>query len=121
MKDFEVNLKDNLYKLWIRMSSGSYFPPPVKTIVIPKKGSGERYLGIPTVTDHIAQIMVIMHLEPHLDPHFDVDSYRYRPGKSAIQSVGQCRQRCWKRRWVLDVDIKGFFDFIDHKMLIKAV
>lgn len=121
MEDFEVKLKNNLYKLWNRMSSGSYFPPPVKTVAIPKKGGGERYLGIPTVADRIAQMVVTMHLEPHIDPHFDVDSYGYRPNKSALEAVGQCRQRCWKRQWVLDLDIKGFFDSIDHEMLIKAV
>lgn len=121
MEDFEVKLKDNLYNLWNRMSSGSYFPPPVKTVAIPKKGGGERYLGIPTVADRIAQMVVTMHLEPCVEPYFDADSYGYRPNKSALEAVGQCRQRCWKRQWVLDLDIKGFFDSIDHEMLIKAV
>lgn len=121
MEDFEVKLKDNLYKLWNRMSSGSYFPPPVKTVAIPKKGGGERYLGIPTITDRIAQMVVTMHLEPCFEQHFDADSYGYRPGKSAIEAVAQCRQRCWKRQWVIDMDIKGFFDNIDHELLMKAV
>lgn len=119
--DFEVKLKDNLYKLWNRMSSGSYFPPPVKTVAIPKKDGGQRYLGIPTVGDRIAQMVVTMHLEPHFEPRFDQDSYGYRPNKSAIDAVGQCRQRCWKRAWVIDLDIKGFFDNIDHELLILAL
>ncbi len=119
--DFEVKLKDNLYKLWNRMSSGSYFPPPVKTVAIPKKDGGQRYLGIPTVADRIAQMVVTMHLEPHFEPRFDQDSYGYRPNKSALDAVGQCRQRCWKRDWVIDLDIKGFFDNIDHELLILAL
>lgn len=119
--DFEVNLKDNLYKLWNRMSSGTYFPPPVKLVAIPKKGGGERYLGIPTVSDRIAQMVVKMHLEPCVDPRFDNDSYGYRPKKSAHDAVGLCRERCWKRDWVVDLDIKGFFDNIDHDLLVKAV
>jgi len=121
IKDFEVKLKDNLYKLWNRMSSGCYFPPPVKKVAIPKKSGGERYLGIPTVADRIAQMVVTMHLEPHVEPCFDRDSYGYRPNKSALDAVTICRQRCWKRKWVIDLDIKGFFDSIDHKLLLKAV
>jgi RNA-directed DNA polymerase len=119
--DFEVKLKDNLYKLWNRMSSGCYFPPPVRTVAIPKKTGGERYLGIPTVTDRIAQMVVKLHLEPFVDLYFDKDSYGYRPGKSAIDAIGQCRQHCWKHKWVIDLDIKGFFDNIDHELLLKAV
>ena len=122
MEDFEVKPKDNLYKLWNRMSSGSYFPPPVKTVAIPKKGGGERHLGIPTITDRIAQMVVTMHLEPCFEQHFDADSSDgYRPGKSALEAVAQCRQRCWKRQGVVDMNIKGFFDNIDHGLLIKAV
>ncbi len=121
IKDFEVNLKDNLYKLWNRMSSGSYFPPPVKRVAIPKKSGGVRYLGIPTVADRIAQMVVTMHLEPHVEPYFDNDSYGYRPKKSALDAVAVCRKRCWKRQWVIDLDIKGFFDNIDHELLLKAV
>jgi len=119
--DFEVKLKDNLYKLWNRMSSGSYFPPPMKTVAIRKKDGGQRYLGIPTVTDRIAQMVATMHLEPYFEPRFDQDSYGYRPNKSALDAVGQCRQRCWKREWVIDLDIKGFFDNIDHELLILAL
>ncbi len=103
------------------MSSGSYFPPPVKTVAIPKKDGGQRYLGIPTVTDRIAQMVATMHLEPYFEPRFDQDSYGYRPGKSALEAVAQCRQRCWKRAWVVDLDIKAFFDNIDHKLLILAL
>lgn len=119
--DFEIHLKDNLYKLWNRMSSGSYFPPPVKMVSIPKKSGGERHLGIPTVMDRIAQMLVKMHLEPCVEPSFDRDSYGYRPNKSAHDAVTVCRERCWKREWVIDLDIKGFFDNIDHDLLVKAV
>ena len=121
MTDFEVKLKDNLYKLWNRMSSGTYFPPPVRMVSIPKKSGGERHLGIPTVTDRIAQTVVLMQLEPLVDPHFDPDSYGYRPKKSAHDAISTCRERCWKRKWVVDLDIKGFFDNIDHALLVKAV
>ena len=94
--DFERNLKRNLYKLWNRMSSGSYFPPPVRTVKIPKANGGERQLGIPTVSDRIAQMVVKSRLEPKIDPLFHPDSYGYRPGKSALDAVGQARQRCWR-------------------------
>ena len=119
--DFEEGLKDNLYKIWNRMSSGSYFPPPVRTVKIPKAGGGERKLGIPTVSDRIAQMVVKLRLEPEVDPHFHPDSYGYRPGKSALEAVGQARQRCWRFDWVVDLDIKGFFDNIDHDLLMRAV
>jgi RNA-directed DNA polymerase len=121
ISDFEERLKDNLYKIWNRMSSGSYFPPPVRTVKIPKAGGGERKLGIPTVSDRIAQMVVKSRLEPEVDPHFDPDSYGYRPGKSALEAVGQARQRCWRFDWVLDLDIKGFFDNIDHDLMMRAV
>ena len=101
--DLEKKFKDNLYKLWNRMSSGSYFPPPVRTVVIPKSGGGERKLGIPTVSDRIAQMVVKMQLEPEFEPLFHVDSYGYRPGKSAHDAVGQAQQRCWRYGWVLDL------------------
>jgi RNA-directed DNA polymerase len=114
-------LKDNLYKIWNRMSSGSYIPPPVLTVKIPKAGGGERKLGIPTVSDRIAQMVVKSRLEPEVDPHFDPDSYGYRPGKSALDAVGQARQRCWRFDWVIDLDIKGFFDNIDHELMMRAV
>jgi RNA-directed DNA polymerase len=119
--DFERNLKRNLYKIWNRMSSGSYFPPPVRTVKIPKATGGERQLGIPTVSDRIAQMVVKLRLEPVIDPLFHPDSYGYRPGKSALDAVGQARQRCWQFDWVIDLDIKGFFDNIDHELLMRAV
>ena len=93
---FESNLKNNLYKVWNRMSSGTYFPPPVRTVAIPKKDGGERTLGIPTVEDRIAQTVVAMYLEPLVEPHFHPDSYGYRPKKSALQAVGVARGRCWR-------------------------
>jgi len=120
IKDFEEKLKDNLYKIWNRMSSGSYFPPPVKRVEIPKEG-GTRPLGIPTVGDRIAQAVVKNRLEPELEKHFHPDSYGYRPGKSAAEAVGVARRRCWKYNWVLDLDIEGFFDNIDHQKLLKAL
>ena len=119
--DFEKELKNNLYKVWNRMSSGSYFPPPVRTVAIPKAGGGQRMLGIPTVSDRIAQMVVKMHLEPLVEPSFHPDSYGYRPGKSAIEAVGVTRKRCWRYDWVLDLDIKGFFDNLDHELLMRAV
>ncbi len=105
--DFERDLKGNLYKIWNRMSSGSYFPPPVRTVKIPKANGGERQLGIPTVSDRIAQMVVKSRLEPEIDPLFHPDSFGYRPGKSALDAVGQARQRCWQFDWVIDLDIKG--------------
>ena len=119
--DFEKELKNNLYKVWNRMSSGSYFPPPVRTVVIPKAGGGQRCLGIPTVSDRVAQMVAKIYLEPLVEPHFHPDSYGYRPGKSAIEAVGVTRQRCWRYNWVLDSDIKGFFDNLDHELLMRAV
>ena len=119
--EFESDLKGNLYKLWNRMSSGSYFPPPVRTKEIPKDNGGKRLLGIPTVSDRIAQMVVKMYLEPEVEPHFHKDSYGYRPGKSAIEAVGVARQRCWRYDWVVDLDIKGFFDNLDHDLVMRAV
>ena len=119
--DFEKRLKPNLYKIWNRMSSGSYFPPPVRTVKIPKANGGERKLGIPTVSDRIAQMVVKSRLEPEVDPLFHPDSYGYRPGKSALDAVGQARQRCWRSDWIIDLDIKGFFDNIDQNLLMRAV
>lgn len=121
MQDFEENLKDNLYKLWNRMSSGSYFPPPVKGVSIPKSSGGERMLGVPTVSDRIAQTVVKLVVEPLMEPYFHEDSYGYRPGKSAIDAVGVARKRCWKYDWVIDLDIKAFFDNLDHELVMKAV
>ena len=121
IQEFEEDLKNNLYKLWNRMSSGSYFPPPVKLVLIPKSTGGKRPLGIPTVADRIAQTAVTMLLEPLIEPSFHPDSYGYRPKKSAIQAVAQARKRCWKYPWVIDLDIKGFFEHIDHQLLMKAL
>lgn len=121
ISSFEENLKDNLYKIWNRMSSGTYFPPPVRTVEIPKKSGGNRVLGIPTVSDRIAQMVVKLYFEPKIEPHFHKDSYGYRPGKSAIQAVGITRQRCWRHDWLLEFDIKGLFDNIDHTLLMRAV
>jgi RNA-directed DNA polymerase len=119
--EFEGDLENNLYKLWNRMSSGSYFPPPVLRVEIPKADGRMRPLGIPTVTDRIAQTVVKGYLEPELEKYFHSDSYGYRPGKSAIDAVGVARRRCWEYDWVLDLDIKGFFDNIDHDLLMRAV
>ncbi len=119
--DFEADLSNNLYKLWNRMSSGSYFPLPVLRVDIPKADCGLRPLGIPTVADRIAQEVVRRKLELILEPEFHPDSYGYRQGRSATDAVGQARQRCWRNDWVLDLDIKGFFDSIDWELLLKAV
>ena len=119
--EFEENLKDNLYKIWNRMSSGSDMPPPVKAVAIPKKSGGDRLLGIPTVGDRIAQMVVKLESEPDVEPHFLPDSYGYRPGKSALDAIAVTRKRCWKYDWVLEFDIKGLFDNISHELLLKAV
>jgi RNA-directed DNA polymerase len=119
--DFEKNLKDNLYKIWNRMSSGTYFPKPVKAVAIPKKSGGERILGIPTVEDRVAQMVAKMYFEPKVEEMFYDDSYGYRPNKSAIQGVGKTRERCWDKDWVLEYDIKGLFDNIRHDYLIEMV
>jgi RNA-directed DNA polymerase len=121
LEQYEENLKDNLYRLWNRMSSGSYFPKAVKVVDIPKKNGGIRRLGVPTIDDRIAQMAVKLYIEPTLDSIFHDDSYGYRPGKSAIEAVGKVRQRCWKYDYVIDLDIKGLFDNIDHELLMKAV
>lgn len=118
---FEARLGGNLYKLWNRLSSGSYHPSPVRRVDIPKSGGGVRPLGIPTVADRIAQEVVRRYLEPLLEPRFHKDSYGYRPDRSAIDAIAQARRRCWRFDWVLDVDIKGFFDSIDHELLLKAL
>ena len=121
LESFDANLKDNLYKIWNRMSSGTYFPPPVKAVPIPKKSGGERILGVPTVSDRIAQMVVKLTFEPCVEPHFHKDSYGYRPNKSALDAVGITRQRCWKYDYVLEFDIKGLFDNISHDLLMKAI
>ena len=119
--DFEADLSNNLYKLWNRLSSGSYFPPPVRRVDIPKADGGTRPLGIPTVADRVAQEVARRYLEPRLEPVFHVNSYSYRPGKSAIDAVRQARQRCWRYDWVLDLDVKAYFDSIDWELMLKAV
>ena len=119
--DFEKDLKNNLYKIWNRMSSGSYFPKPVKAVSIPKKNGGVRVLGIPTVEDRIAQMVVKLYFEPKVEPIFYKDSYGYRPNKSAIQALEVTRTRCWRKDWVLEFDIKGLFDNIRHDYLIEMV
>jgi len=118
---FEADLKDNLYKIWNRMSSGSYFPPPVKGVEIPKKSGGIRVLGVPTVSDRIAQTVVKKVLEPMLEPIFDDNSFGYRPGRSAHDAISITRKRCWRYDWVVEYDIKGLFDHIDHDLLMKAL
>jgi RNA-directed DNA polymerase len=121
IEQFDADLQNNLYKLWNRMSSGSYFPPPVRAVPIPKKNGGQRILGVPTVADRIAQMVVKQLIEPDLDKIFLQDSYGYRPKKSALDAVGVTRKRCWKYDWVLEFDIKGLFDNIDHELLLRAV
>lgn len=122
LTSFEKDLKGNLYKIWNRMSSGSYFPPPVRLVEIPKKGNGgKRPLGIPTVGDRVAQTVAKMVLEPLVEPVFHPDSYGYRRGKSALDAVGVARKRCWDADWVIDLDIKAFFDSLDHDLVERAV
>lgn len=121
IEDFEGDRINNLYKLWNRLASGSYLPPPVKRVDIPKSDGKTRPLGIPTVSDRIAQMVLKQALEPRLERHFHPDSYGYRPNKSAHQALAQTRKRCWRYDWVVDLDIKGFFDNIDHQLLLKAV
>lgn len=118
---FEKDLKGNLYKIWNRMSSGSYFPPAVRLVEIAKGNGGTRPLGIPTVSDRVAQTVVKMVLEPLVEPEFHPDSYAYRPGRSALDAVGVARKRCWETDWVLDLDIKSFFDSLDHDLVERAV
>ena len=116
LAEFEQDEKNNLYKLWNRMSSGSYFPSPVRAVEIPKAdGRGVRTLGVPTVTDRIAQTVVTMLLEPEVEKVFSPSSFGYRPGRSALAAVGVARVQCWKQSWVLDMDIQGFFDNTDQR------
>jgi RNA-directed DNA polymerase len=121
VEQFEQDLKNNLYRLWNRMSSGSYFPPPVKAVEIPKASGGTRILGVPTVADRIAQTVVAMYLERLVEPVFHPDSYGYRPGRSALDAVAVCRERCWRNDWVIDLDVRAFFDSVDHSLMLKAV
>jgi RNA-directed DNA polymerase len=120
--DFEKDLRNNLYKIWNRMSSGSYVPPPVRPAAIPKKaGAGERKLGIPCVSDRVAQTVWKRYFEPMVEPHFHEDSYSYRPHKSALDAVEVTRKRCWKYAWVLELDLKGRFDRVNHDKLMSLV
>jgi len=120
IEQFEVRLQDNLYRLWNRMSSGSYFPGPVRAVEIPKKG-GTRILGIPNVIDRVAQSAAVLALEPDVEKVFHDDSYGYRPGRSPVDAVRVCRQRCFKRDWVVDLDVKAFFDSVPWDLMLKAV
>lgn len=122
IEDFEADLRNNLYKIWNRMSSGSYFPPPVRAVEIPKPhGGGTRMLGIPTVADRVAQTVAALALEPRTESIFHGDSYGYRPGRSPLMAVAKCRERCWKKDWVIDLDVQKFFDSVDHDLMAKAV
>ena len=122
LEEFEADLKNNLYRIWNRMSSGSYFPPPVKAVAIAKPhGEGTRVLGVPTVADRIAQTVVARRLEAKVEPIFHADSYGYRPNRSALEAVAVCRQRCWKSDWVVDLDIQKFFDSVPWQLVVKAV
>jgi len=122
IEDFEVDLKSNLYKIWNRMSSGTYFPPPVRAVEIPKPhGGGTRILGIPCVADRIAQTVVALQLMPRMESIFHDDSYGYRPGRSPLMAVAKCRERCWQKAWVLDLDVAKFFDSVDHDLMVKAL
>ena len=118
--NFEADLKNQLYKIWNRMSSGTYFPPPVKAVEIAKShGGGTRVLGVPTIADRIAQTVVARRLEAKVEPIFHPDSYGYRPNRSALDAVSVCRQRCWQYNWVIDLDIQKFFDSVDHALMIR--
>jgi RNA-directed DNA polymerase len=119
--EFEANLAGNLYKLWNRLASGSYMPPPVRMVEIAKRDGNSRVLGVPTVADRIAQTVVAGYLEPDVERVFHADSYGYRPGRSALDAVGVCRERCWRQNWVLDLDIRSFFDSVPWDLVLKAV
>jgi RNA-directed DNA polymerase len=122
VEDFETDLKGNLYKIWNRMTSGSYFPPPVMAVEIPKPhGGGTRILGVPTVADRIAQTVAAARLGKSVEPKFHEDSYGYRPRRSALDAVGKCRERCWSYNWVVDLDIQKFFDSVPWDLIVKAV
>jgi RNA-directed DNA polymerase len=122
LEEFETDLRNNLYKIWNRMSSGSYFPPPVRAVEIPKPhGGGVRLLGVPTIADRVAQTVVAMYLDERAEPRFHPDSYGYRPRKSALDAVGVCRRRCWKYDWIVDLDVQKFFDTVPWDLVVKAV
>jgi RNA-directed DNA polymerase len=122
LDEFETDLESNLYRIWNRMSSGTYFPPPVMAVEIPKPhGDGVRVLGVPTIADRVAQTTVAMFLEPLVEPRFHPDSYGYRPGKSAHDALAVCRERCWKYDWIIDLDVQKFFDEVPWDLTLKAV
>ena len=121
MEAFDANRSKHLYKLWNRMASGSYFPPPVKEVEIPKKDGKVRKLGVPTISDRVGQMAVKMYIEPRLEKIFSPNSYGYRPKRNAHQALESVRKNCWKTDWVIDLDIKGFFDNIDHSKLMLAL
>ena len=121
IEDFEQDRDRNLYRIWNRMSSGSYFPPPVRAVEIPKAGGGIRVLGVPTVADRVAQTVAAMYLERKVEPIFHDDSYGYRPNRSALDAIGKCRERCWKFDWIVDLDIQKFFDSVPWELIVKAV
>ncbi|NMO05308.1 group II intron reverse transcriptase/maturase [Gordonia sp. TBRC 11910] len=121
VEEFEADLKNNLYKIWNRMSSGAYFPPPVRAVEIPKADGGIRVLGVPTVGDRVAQTVAALTLEPRTESIFHEDSYGYRPGRSALDAVATCRQRCWSTAWVIDLDVRKFFDSVAWDLMVKAV
>ncbi|WP_425824732.1 group II intron reverse transcriptase/maturase [Streptomyces fractus] len=122
VEEFEKDLKNNLYKIWNRMPSGAYFPPPVRAVEIPKPhGGGTRVLGIPCVADRVAQTVVARHLSRRVEPMFHPDSYGYRPQRSALDAVERCRERCWKKDWVIDLDVQKFFDTVRWDLVVKAV
>ena len=118
---FEKDLGSSLYKIWNRMSSGTYFPPPVRAVEIPKASGGTRVLGVPAVGDRVAQTVAALALEPRAESVFHHDSYGYRPGRGALDAVGTCRQRCWEKDWVIDLDVRKFFDSVPWDLVVKAV
>ena len=121
IEDFEADLRNNLYKIWNRMSSGTYFPPPVRAVEILKRGGGTRILGVPAVADRVAQTVAALALQPRTESIFHRDSYGYRPRRSALDAVAKCRERCWRKDWVIDLDVRKFFDSVDHDLMVKAV
>ena len=121
LEEFDKDLKDNLYRIWNRMASGSYFPPPVRAVEIPKShGGGTRMLGVPTIGDRVAQTVVAKRLEVKVEPIFHPDSYGYRPKRKALDAVAACRQRCWKKDWVIDLDVEKFFDSVPWDLVVKG-